>query len=196
MVRDTGDRGLMGLGALIILIAILLAASVAALVLISTNQSLVRRHEQTQKEKTQSIQHPIIVEMVKGWDGNADGDIDRLGVVVRLHWGDDPINFNRTVVMVDSNAINCTSIYYGSLSASTCEYTLNYLRQGSDWEQDYLHPGDMVEMRFSGSNLLGGVEDMDSKFTFMPSHGMPTRLRVEIPRRIYPANMELWPLND
>lgn len=191
-----GDRGLTGLGALIILVAILLAVSTAALILISTSQSLTRRQEQTQREKTQSIQHPIIVEMVKGLDTNSDTRMDRLTMVVRLHWGDDPINFNRTVIIVDSKAINCTSLDYGLDATSGCEYSLNYLRQGSDWEQDYLHSGDMAEMRFTGSQLLGGTEDLDSRFTFMPSHGLPTELKVEIPHRIYPKNMELWPLND
>jgi hypothetical protein len=189
-------RGLTGLSTLILLIAILLAVAVTALALISTSQSLVRRDEQTAKEKTQHIQHPIIVEMVRAWDSDQDKLIDRLSFVVRLHWGDEPINFNRTVVIIDSDVVNCTSMDYGPDALTDCAYTITYMRQGSDWEQDYLHAGDLVELRFTGTNLITGVEDLTSKFTFIPSHGLPTELKCEIPRRIYPRNMELWPLND
>ncbi len=184
------------MGALIMLIAILLAVSVAALAIITTTQSLVRRDEQTQREKTESIQHPIIVEMAKGWDEDRDTIIDRLAFVVRLHWGDDPINFNRTVFLCDSAVVNCTSLDYGPDALAGCEYTITYVRMGSEWERGYLHAGDLAELRFTGANLVGSVEDMDSRFTIIPSHGLPTELKMEIPARIYPRNMELWPLND
>ena len=185
-----------GLDAIITLIAVLLAVSVVALALISTSQSLGRRSEQTQKEKTKGLQHPVIVEMVKGRDNDRDTLIDDLVVVVRLHWGDEAINFNRTVIVLDSAVVNCTSLDYGPSALSGCAYTLHYIRNGSDHENDYLHPGDLAEMHYAGARLMKGVEDLNSKFTIIPSHGMPTELKVEIPRRIYPPNMELWPLND
>jgi len=189
-------RGLTGMGTLIVLIAIILSVSVAALAILSTTQALQRKQEQTQREKARGIQHPSIVEMVKGKDYNGDTLIDDLHIVVRLHWGDEPINFNETVIILDSDIINCTSLDYGPDSIEGCNYTLNYVREGSDYEMNYLHTGDLVEMRFSGHNLLGGIEDLESKFTFLPSHGLPTELKVEIPSRIWPRNMELWPLND
>jgi hypothetical protein len=189
-------RGIAGLGALILLIALILAVSVAAMVLLSTTQSLVRKDEQIQKEKYKGIQHPVMVELVKGTDTDDDSRIDRLSFVVRLHWGDDPINLNRTVITVDSGVVNCTSLDYGSDALSGCEYTMVYLREGSEHEEDYMHAGDLIELRYEGSQLQGGAEDLDSTFTFIPSHGMPTLIKVEIPSRIYPPNMQLWPLND
>jgi hypothetical protein len=184
------------MAALILLIAILLAVTVAALAIISTSQSLVRRGEQVQREKSSGIQHPVIVEMVKAWDNDGDTLLDDLVIVVRLHWGDDAINFNRTVIILDSDVINCTSLDYGPDAISGCEYTLTYLRQGSDWENDYLHAGDLAELHYSSTQLVPGVEDLASRFTIIPSHGLPTELKMEIPRRIFPQNMEVWPLND
>lgn len=195
-MRTKGKRGLTGLGFLIMFIAILLSVAFAALTLLQTHTALWRRQEQTQKEQTRNLQHPIIIEMVKAWDGDSDTRIDRLSIVVRLHWGDDPINFNRTVIVVDARGINCTSLDYGPDAEENCSYTVTYLRQGSKWEEDYLHSGDMAELRFTGTNLLGHVADPEAKFTFIPSHGLPTELKVEIPRRIYPQNMEIWPIAD
>ena len=185
-----------GLGALIMIIALLLVVAFSALTLVTTSTALFRRQEQTQKEQTRGLQHPVIVEMVKAWDADDDTQVDRLSIVVRLHWGDDPINFNRTVIVVDARGINCTSLDYGPDAEENCSYSLRYLRQGSDWEDGYLHSGDMAELRFSGPNLIGHVADPEAKFTFIPSHGLPTELKVEIPRRIYPKNMEIWPIAD
>jgi flagellin-like protein len=190
------DRGVAGLDALIIFIAIILAASVIALSLINTSQTFVRRDQAVQAEKTKGIQKPIVLDQMRAYDSNGDRRLDRLYWVMRLRNGDEPVRFNETVIIARSEAVNCTSLSYGQDADPLCAFTVSYSKSGPDFQQDYLNNGDMVELGFSGQNIVPGIEESEAQFTFIPSHGLSSELKANIPERIMPANMQLWPIKD
>jgi len=189
-------RGVASLDALILFTALMLVVSVVAAVLINTTQSLVNKDRVVAKEKGRSIQRPIIVESLRGVDLDGDRRLDMLVFAIRMREGDEPVSFNETVVIVNSKAINCTAFSYGRDADENCSYTIDYVKRGPDFEQDRFNVGDLVELKYSGPNIFKGVEDPKAYFIFAPSHGLSTEIRVNIPERIYPPNMGLWPLND
>jgi len=190
-----GRRGLAGMDALILFIAILLSVSVTAALLINTSSSLVNKGRAVQKEKAEGIQKPIVVEHVRGIDDNGDRRLDRLRITVHLRGGDETVDFNGTTIIVNSKAITCTSISYGHNSEPGCSYNISYGKRGPNFEQDYLNTADLVEIDYAGPNIVQGVEDQATYITIIPSHGMATDIRLTIPARISPQNMGLWPLN-
>ena len=75
-----GSRGMAGLGALIMLVAILLAVSITAMVLMSSSTTLMTHEQQLQKEKTKGIQQPIIVDIIRGKDTSGNKRLDELEI--------------------------------------------------------------------------------------------------------------------
>jgi flagellin-like protein len=192
--ESKGDRGLAGLDALILFIALILVAAVVGMALISTSGVLINRDKALETQKSKDIQRPIIVESLRGFDSNGDQRLDNLIFAVRLRGGDEPVDFNGTVIIVNSKAVNCTSLQYGLATDDNCTYTLAYPKKGKDYDMDRLNSGDFVEVTYSGPNILKGVEDTNSRFTFIPSHGATTEIKAHIPERIYPKNTQIWPL--
>jgi flagellin-like protein len=189
-------KGVAGLDALIIFIAIVLVVAVTAAILLSTSSTLMQHSGVTQKEKTRSIQRPIVVENVWARDTNSDKKLDELVFLIRLRAGDEPIGFNETVITLNSKVTNCSALSYGPDTIQDCNYSFVYGKKGIDWSQDSLGSGDVVDVHFSGPNIINSVEDQDAHFTFIPSHGLPTEIKMYIPPRISPANVAIWPLND
>jgi archaellin len=189
-------RGATGLDALILFIAIVLCVAVTAAILMSTSSTLMQHNSVMQKEKTRSIQRPIVVEDVWGRDNNNDKKLDELVFLIKLRGGDDAISFNETVVTMNTKVSNCSALSYGPDYIPDCNYSFVYGKKGSEWTTDSMGSGDVVEIHFSGPNLLSQVEDQEAHFTFVPSHGLTSEIKMYIPPRISPANVALWPLND
>ena len=188
-------RGLAGLDALILFIALMLVASVVGLAIMSTHSALVNRGKAVESEKSKEIQRPILVESLRGIDTDNDDRLNELIFAVHLRGGDEAISFNTTVILVNTKALNCTTLQYGLDADENCSFTLEYAKRGRDYEQDYLNSGDFIEVVYSGPNVIAGVEDTRARFTFIPSHGATTDIKAHMPERIHPKNMQIWPLN-
>ena len=182
--------------ALILFVAIVLAVSVIAGVMFSTTQSLLRKEQVAQKEKSKNLQKPFIVEAVRGFDSDNDGKLNRIIFVMRLKEASNPVKFNNTVILINSKSLRCSVLNYGSDANPNCTYSIWYGKKGPDWENYSLNVGDLVELTHAGSWVVGGVDDFGAKFTFVPYEGVATEIKVDIPVRTYPQNMMLWPLND
>jgi hypothetical protein len=195
-LSHSGRRGLTGLDALILSIALLLVAAVVGAILLETTQELMKKDQTTQKEKQKSIQKPITVEAVRGRDYNDDNRIDAINFAVRLMDTADPISFNETSIIVNTKILNCTQLTFGLDADPNCEYNITYGKRGHDYTYGKLTSGDLVEVEYGGPGFIAGIDDTHAQFTFVPANGIPTALEMNIPDRIHPKNMQLWPLND
>jgi flagellin-like protein len=189
-------RGLAGLDALIIFIAIVLAAAVVAMLLSSTNMSLTRRAQAVESEKRRGMQAPIVLEAIRGRDVDGDHRLDELVATIRIQESSEPIRLNETLILVNSKATNCTSLSYAAVSGADCKFTVSYGKKGSRFEEGYLAVGDIAYIHMSGATLYKGVEDGNAAFTFVPAEGFITEVKFNIPARITQPNTGLWPLND
>jgi len=114
---EDNERGDIGVGTLIIFIAMVLVAAVAATVLIYTTGLLQQKATKTSKEATQQISSNIIVEQVLG-DRTAaiNSDIDSLLIRIKPDVGTTSIDLRQVIVTV-MDSTERYDLKYGNYTA-------------------------------------------------------------------------------
>ncbi|WP_367343938.1 archaellin/type IV pilin N-terminal domain-containing protein [Methanomethylovorans sp.] len=161
-----------GIGTLIIFIAMVLVAAVAAAVLIQTSGTLQQKAQSTGKQATQEVSSNLIV---KGIDGirakdNATalaGKISLLKLKVGLNVGSSPVDVNQVVISITDGTTTNNLIYasndktYGNAmnnfsASATAATNLNKLLTGTQTS-----PGANAKYYFT----VDKIRDEDSSFT-------------------------------
>ena len=100
--KDIGD---MGIGALIVFIAMVLVAGIAASVLIQTSTNLQMQTLRTGSQTTESIASGILMQSIEGYYDSTDGAITLMALEIRPRAGSPDIDLQTTVIEIsDSNA--------------------------------------------------------------------------------------------
>ena len=115
--EDTGAQ--VGIGTLIIFIAMVLVAAVAAAVLIQTSGVLQQRAQQTGAEATQEVSSNLDVKHVEGIRGNdSSGDLtntfDLLKLQVGLQAGSSPVDLDQLIITITDGSVTNTMEYNSS----------------------------------------------------------------------------------
>ena len=132
MIQDR--RAQVGIGTLIIFIAMVLVAAVAAAVLIQTSGVLQQKAQTTGKEATKEVSSNIDVESIEGWrsgmNASASDDdtfsttVDRLDVRASLKVGSEPVDLNQVVVTItDGTGTNDLRYIEGTLNTNATNVT-------------------------------------------------------------------------
>jgi len=147
------DVGSIGIGAMIVFIAMVLVAGIAASVLIQTSTTLESQAMATGSETTHEVAGGIAVYDL---EGHVATDIDGLAITVRARAGSPDIDLNHTVIM---------------LTEGTSKVILRYDYENSTHFNSTVNTSDGKVFGFSYSDLendLFGVmrlEDADSSCT-------------------------------
>ena len=194
---DTDDRGQVGIGTLIVFIAMVLVAAIAAGVLINTAGLLQAQAQQTGEETTAEVSDVIQIQEVVGFDARGDGqNISRINASLRLASGSDPIDLNQTSYTISSPRGSATVVNGNSTKNDELTY---YQVQGfaSDENEVVLKDQeDLVNAQFdlgntSGTDNSGGINGIEPlgeaqrvKLIAQAPSGGQTYKELQTPRNI------------
>jgi flagellin FlaB len=153
--NDTGD---VGIGTLIIFIAMVLVAAVAAAVLIQTSGILQQKAQTTGKEATAEVSSNLKAISVVGTrsDPNNGGPVDNLSVLLQLTAGGADIDF-KTVIVKYINESSSTTLHWDN-NASATAFNYTEVRSISGLPDDVLQPGDIgvitIDLSATGQQLV------------------------------------------
>ncbi|MFH1721886.1 MAG: archaellin/type IV pilin N-terminal domain-containing protein [Candidatus Altiarchaeota archaeon] len=190
--KSKGDKGLMGIGTLIIFIAVILVAAVAAAVLLSTSGSLQQQALSTGGETQAGVATGAEVFSVIATDGSSNSNIEYFEILLRLQPGSNTIKLNDSVISFDTSSTS-QSINYGGLdtTGSATIFNVTFLQNASDWQNHYVQKGDVIKIQFQSTNSIG--ESTPVSMSFIPRVGKKTDIQFKTPATITTQRVTLYP---
>lgn len=181
-----GDRGQVGIGTLIVFIAMVLVAAIAAGVLINTAGFLQTTAQQSGEQSSQQVTNRLDVVSVYG---NVDSSSETLGTVnmtVKPAPGADAINFdNVTIEWVGPNG--AFFLTNSSTSEGDADFHLNVVKDADGSFPNLNSPDDRTEIgiNMTASSTLVELESGQTvtlKLTTMS--GGTTQVRINVPQAL------------
>jgi flagellin-like protein len=127
------ERGQVGIGTLIIFIALVLVAAVAAGVLINTSGLLQAQAEDTGADAQAQVGNQIEVVSANGDVDSGNDEVDNVTLVVKKSAGSDPIDLSQATVQYTSDSASAT-LTFDSNNASTATFAVNDTEGDNDAE--------------------------------------------------------------
>ena len=138
------DRAEVGVGTLIVFIAMVLVAAVAAAVLINTTGTLQQRAQATGKEATQEVSSNLKVTNVYGHrNDTTTSEIHKLKVLVELSAGAVPMDLTKLIIRFSDGSVSY-NFDYGWDSSNG--FNTTWVRGTNN--SAVMQSGDLVELEF------------------------------------------------
>jgi len=172
---NDNDRGQVGIGTLIVFIAMVLVAAIAAGVLINTAGLLQSQAEATGEETSQQISDRVQITTVTGTTGVDDGNselndtrIDRIGLTVFRSPGSGDLDLTNVIIEVFANGESDTLTFEGDVegidgdgtptdeNVPSGEFNITDIQGASDGSLE--DNSDRAELEFDLSEI-GDTED-------------------------------------
>jgi len=159
-MSEPGARGQIGIGTLIVFIAMVLVAAIAAGVLINTAGLLQAQAQQTGEETTAEVSNVIQIKNALGEETTNSGKVDVLNVSMRLNPGSDAINLSRASYTLEIDG-NATVVNGNDAESSGLSY---HAIQGLDGSENttLADQNDLINARFDLTEIQG-VSELDEK---------------------------------
>jgi archaeal flagellin FlaB len=195
------STGMMGIGALILLIALILVAAIAAAVIVSTGGGMQSKALTTGSQAREGVTPGIDVIQIVGSDPSPRGtqnSITRLTITGRLPPGGEVLSFNTTVINIDTMEFSQTLVYGGvidmeELASGTAEYAITYVQSGPQNVQHYLTQGDLVRIKINLAGRIG--ENHKGRITIMPIKAAMSQIEYVAPDTLTNPVEVLWPIS-
>jgi archaellin len=189
MVRYINNKAEMGVGTLIIFIALLLVAAVAAGVLIQTAGSLQQRALSTGSQATGQISTNAVALEVSGTDGQ-DGSVENFAVIFKLAPGSDPIKLD-DVTFTASTTNTSQTLTYIDGPYSTANFNVTYLQTGENNQTGTIVRGDVLQLEFNTTRSINEGEEV--RLNFIPKIGTSTLIQFATPDVMSTERVYLYP---
>lgn len=202
----------MGMGTLIIFIAMILVAAVASSVLIQTTGSLQSKALDTGRSARSNVGTSLHVVEVYG-ENSSDQSIEELVVVMKLGAGSEPINFEDLLVTLSldnssaeynydeyvnsSIGINCEQSLKmfdagnTSLTRAGIDFGVSYTITGPNNRSGYLTRGDVIKLCFESPRKI--TESETIKINFIPRQGTAKLIEVTTPDMMLSQRESIFP---
>ena len=191
---------MMGIGALIIFIAVILVAAIAASVLITTGGSLQQKALITGAQTEESVASGLEVMNVVAKDASPSATfphtVGDFFIMARLKSGSQGINLNNTILTVDTESQSSTRTYRQTLPSesaisSTAYFDLYYVQMGHSHQGGYLNRGDIVKIIFHTDPEI--QENMYVGIKMIPRLGQYTQVDFYTPDSMTSESVSMWP---
>jgi archaeal flagellin FlaB len=186
----------MGMGTLIIFIAMILVAAVAAAVLITTTGSLQNKALDTGRSTTQEVGTSLQVMEIYAEDGT-DTTLEEYYVTMKLSAGSDPIRFSDLLMTFSLSNVSTDLEYDVAVNCSDdsttddTSYGITYSITGPDYREGYLTRGDVVRLCFESPREVGESELM--RLSVIPKVGNSVLIETTTPDLILRTREVLYP---
>lgn len=184
----------MGIGTLILFIAMILVAAIAAGVLIQTATNLQSKALETGSRSTRQVSTAVGTVLVYGEDAS-DSSIDSIFQNVKLVAGSEPVKLNDSVISVDLNNASEDLTYSSTeacdASVASGSFAAKYLINASEHLAGYISVGDVVQLCYALPNPVG--EDQNLRITFIPKVGSVMTIRAVTPEVMTTKRVFLYP---
>ncbi|MFB6299586.1 MAG: archaellin/type IV pilin N-terminal domain-containing protein [Halobacteriales archaeon] len=182
-ITNADDRGQVGIGTLIVFIAMVLVAAIAAGVLINTAGFLQTKSAETGEKSSQQVTNRIQVVSVSG---NATGDfVDYINVTVKKGPGSENINLGNTTVSYLGPDNSQTLTYSGNAKADATTFGVEVIRD-TDGSSTVLNSGDdrfkvNIDVDEINSGDSGLEESENAELEFVTRSGAKTLYQFQVP---------------
>ncbi|MFP4656349.1 MAG: archaellin/type IV pilin N-terminal domain-containing protein [Candidatus Woesearchaeota archaeon] len=197
----------MGIGTLIIFIAMILVAAIAAGVLIQTATSLQNRALLTGDRTRGQVSTGMNTLLLYAMNGT-NGTVDDFRQKVQLSPGSDPVTLETALLSFDTDRISGDYTF----TNDTCEYddtggtgtgyhfnetegngtfAVRYLVEGPNHQDGYLVRGDIVELCYAAPEQI--EEDTRLRLSFNPQRGTPLTIDTSTPNIMTSERVYIFP---
>ena len=205
------DVGSIGIGAMIVFIAMVLVAGIAASVLIQTSTTLESQALTTGRETTAEVSSGIDVVGIEGY--NVSGVITHMAIMIRARAGSSDIDLNTTVLEISDSTTknflaqdpNCFKLQdeidgdifnYSFYPTNATEFGIIVLEDAdsscSSGGSAVINSGDYVILSVNTSACFGGFDPRDKIWgMILPEEGAPGVINFRCPASFTIEVMEL-----
>ena len=178
------DQGQVGIGTLIIFIAMVLVAAVAAAVLIQTSGVLQQKAATTGTEAIQEVSGNIIVETITGERNSTnDAKLQVYNITIKAAAGAGGIDLEQMIITAGSATELIYLNHSGNLSGTT--FTTNEIRDtdNSFTSDSYvMNSGDLIKITINGTAVgIDAAPRDEIYFVLAPENGNPVRKDLTTP---------------
>ena len=183
-LTDAEERGQVGIGTLIIFIAMVLVAAVAAGVLVNTSGLLQSQAQDTGADAQAQVSNQIDVVSATGVDSDGNPGVEEVTLIVKKSPGSDPIDLSEASIQYTSDDTSETLTRADSPSAT--EFTTASERDASGGSSDTLleDNGDRIAVTIDASQVESddGIEEgEDVSLRIVDQSGASTVYGVNVP---------------
>jgi flagellin FlaB len=187
--------GAVGIGTLIVFIAMILVAAVAAVVLIRTSGVLEQKAYEVGSSATAEASNKMKITSLVGTDGSG-GEIGELILTILPSGGSAPIDLNKVKMTYQSADVYVSGIQYSATTDSTAKnFTITSLQGDGDQVLESVE-NDILELHYQmgdGTAQQNLTADTTFTITLIPMEGAPAELTVTTPASIQDTYVPLYP---
>jgi flagellin FlaB len=181
VTSEGDDRGQVGIGTLIIFIALVLVAAVAAGVLINTAGELQSRASDTGDDAQAQVSNQIDVVSATGHDDNTDGTVETVTLVVKKSPGSDPIDLSEATIEYTSSSSSATLSFHSSTVNGSLFTTTKIGNSGPTEILDDTSERIEIKIDVSSIETDGLAEGANAELQIVDQSGASTVYGVNIP---------------